>query len=882
MIPTCCPSNGVPGACLRGGRPSFAPGGLAGGGCEFSRRCSISDSPRPHSNEIASVWGATGGKSLDGTKFPIREWTIATGHDFGMLKSYLTLAFRALRKHRLYSILNVAGLAVGLASFFLIALFIADEMSYDRYHKDADRVYRVAREWVDAAGDPTLRVARISAPIGPALEAEFADVEAAARIWGNGGLIGYAGEHFDEYGFYFASANVFDVLTIPLLEGNPATALQEPFTIILTAEKARKYFGDEDPMGKVLQLDTEYDLRVTGVVDDLPGNSHFEFDFLASMSTLEAILADDAFSSWRGNNSFGTYVRLAERADADRLEAEFTTYLNRQYTEEQGMTSWLFLQPLTGIHLHSNLATEFGPTGDAVHVYLFATVALLVLLIACFNFMNLATARTARRAREVGVRKVLGARRRQLAVQFLGEALLTSLLALVVGLLLAAVLLPFFNDVAAKDISLNTLQSGGAALALIGVAVVVGLLAGSYPAAYLSAFGPAEALRRNTGRRRSALYKALVVVQFGIAFVLAAGVGAVFKQLDFVADRPLGFDKEQIVVLPGSEDITRRFGSIRERLMAHPGVQSVTASRLIPSNTLLDQIDVRAEVGRDVELIRGISLLPVDHDFMKTYGVRFAVGRDFSTSMASDSTEAFLLNEAAVRQIGWTSPIEAVGRPITLEGTSLVRSGRVIGVVEDFHFESLHERISPIVFVIMPERHRLVSVKVSGDDLSGVLAFLSERWKDYRPGYPSTYTIIETEVEGMYASERRLGRVLVYFALLALFVACLGLFGLASYAAEERTKEIGIRKVMGATAEQIVALLSKDFARYVVLALVIAAPLVYLASARWLENFAYRTELGAGFFLMIAALILFTALATVSYQAVRAAVADPAKSLRYE
>lgn len=799
-----------------------------------------------------------------------------------MLRNYFFNTLRMLRKQRLYSVLNVAGLAVGLASCFLMVLFIADELSYDRYHDDADRVFRVAREWVDESRSPTLRLARISAPIGPALEMRFADVIAAARIWGNGGLIGYEGDHFDEPNFYFAESDIFEVLTIPLAIGDPQTALADPFTVIVSEEIARKYFGDANPLGQILQLDTEYDLTVTGVVAPLPGNTHFEFDFLASMSTLEAVFSPDAFASWRGNNSFATYVRLARGADAASLERAFSSFVSGQYTEEEGVTSRLFLQPVTGIHLRSNLDTEFAPNGSMTYVYLFGAIAVLVLVIACFNFMNLATARAAKRAREVGVRKVLGARRSQLAAQFLGEAVVTTLFALAIGLLLAWILLPVFNDVAGKDIAIGSLQSGAVALALVGIAVVVGLVAGSYPAAYLSSFGPAEVLRRFAARRRSALYKVLVVAQFAIAFILIAGVGTVFKQLDFVESRPLGFDEDRIVVLPGSEEITGRFAAVRDQLTAHPAVESVTASRLIPSNGLLDQIDVLVEAAGRLERVSGVPLLPVDHHFMRTYGVDVVAGRDFAVDVASDSSESFLVNETAARKMGWISPEDAVGEWITLDGSSLQRRGRIVGVVEDFHFESLHEPIAPIVFLVMPERHRLVSVRVAGDDFTGALAFLRDRWEEYRPGYPATHLVLEAALEDLYAGERRLGRVLGYFALLALFVACLGLFGLAAFAAEERTLEIGVRKVMGATLEQIIILLSRDFARYVVVAIIIASPVVFLASDRWLETFAYRTQVGLAFFAAIALAMLAASVATVSYQAVRAARMDPVRSLRSE
>ncbi len=799
-----------------------------------------------------------------------------------MLRNYLTTVLRNFRKQRLYSFLNVFGMAVGLASAFLIALFIVDDLQYDDYHEHADRVYRVAREWIDENGEPTLSLARISAPIAPALEREFPEIEEAVQIWGNGGVIGYQGEHFNEPDFFFAGADLFEVLSIPLVKGDPESALAEPHTVILTEERARKYFGDADPIGRELQLDTKWDLRVTGVVGEIPHNSHFQFDFLASMETLRELLSEDSFTNWRGNNSFATYVRLVESADPEELEARFPAFLDRHYDEELGLTSRLFLQPITSIHLHSDLDTEFEANGDITYVYLFTAVAILVLLIASVNFMNLATARAFRRAREIGVRKALGAHRSQLAVQFLGEALVTSFAALFVALIIAVLLLPLFNQVSGKEIALLTEQSGLVLLVFVGVTAVVGLLSGSYPAAYLSGFGAAAVLKRDVGHRRSQLYKGLVVVQFAIAFVLVAGVGVVFKQVDYVTSRPLGFDKERLVVLSSSDAISRRFGAIRQQLEAHPGIVSATESRLIPSNSLLDQIDVRAEVSDRLKLVKGISLLPVDHKFAETYGIDLLAGRDFNLEMASDSTEAFLLNEAAVEQIGWSSLEDAVGSTVALEGTSLTRRGRIVGVLEDFHFESLHERIAPMVFLIMPERHRLVSVKLTGDDVRGTLDFLKERWAAYLPGYPFSYFEIDAAVDDLYAGERHLGKILGYFSALALLVACLGLFGLAAYAASERTKEIGIRKVLGAGVSQIVALLSRDFARLILAALLVAIPPAYLLVDRWLGSFAYRTDLGIGFFAAVAVAVLSAALVVVAYQAVTAAVTNPVESLRHE
>ncbi len=802
-----------------------------------------------------------------------------------MLKNYFKISIRNLKKQKGYSVINVAGLALGMACCLLILLYVRDERSYDRYHENAEQVYRVARAWYDEAGDPTLEFAQISPPIGPALQDEMPEVRHAVRIMWGGSLVRYDNQTYRESRFYFAEDAVFKLFTIPFVQGDPETALVEPNTVVLTETMARKYFGADDPIDKVIRLDDTFDLRVTGVIEDVPSNTHFHYDFLASFATLTAQPWSERWASnWGGNNNFATYVLLEEGAASADLEAKLPAFLDRHYVLHHGASSRLLLQPLPDIHLHSNLDAELEPNGNVAYVYLFAAIAFFILLIACFNFMNLATARAAKRAREVGMRKVLGAERQQLITQFLGESIMLTLIAMIFAAMLAELFLPVFNYLSGKELQLFGDDVLFVMLGLAGIALFVGLAAGSYPAFFLSAFQPVEVLKKATrGSWRSRVRAALVVAQFAISIVLLVGVGLIVRQIDYVQTKNLGFDDEQIVIANTTQAMRADFEAFRMRLLEHPGVLAVTASEYIPSGQLTNSIDVQAEVDGQIQRFGSLALLAVDHDFTRTYDMEIVAGRAFSKEIASDSLQGFVLNEAAVQAVGWASPEEAAGKFFMLDSENLAdRRGAVVGVVKDFHFESLRERITPLVMYIRPGRYQRAAIKIAAGDPTETLAFLEAQWQTYTPNAPLAYSFLDQRFAGLYQAEEQFGQIAGAFALLAMFIACLGLFGLASFAAEQRTKEIGVRKTLGASAGSIVLLLSRDFTQVVLIAFVVACPLAYFAMDRWLDTFAYRVEISWPLFLMAGSLALAIALLTVSYQAVRAALADPVKALRYE
>ena len=802
-----------------------------------------------------------------------------------MLENYFKIALRTLQKQKSYSGINIAGLAVGMACCLLILLFVHDELRYDRYHENADRVYRVTRAWYDDAGEPTLQFARISPPIGPALALEMPEVQHAARIVQTGSLVSYEDAHFQEPRFYFAEHAVFSIFTIPFVKGDPETALAEPYTVVLTETMAEKYFGTADPIGRVIRYENTFDLRVTGVVADAPPQTHFHYDFLGSFTTFTAKPWSEQWeTNWGGNNSFATYVLLHEGADPAALEARFPAFLDRHYVLHIGASSRLFLQPLTDIHLYSHLDSELEPNGDVTYVYLFTAIAFFILLIACFNFMNLATARAAKRSREVGMRKVLGATRKQLIAQFLGESMLLTLIALVLSVMMAELLLPVFNDLAGKELRLFASNALLVLPGLAGITLFVGLLAGSYPAFFLSAFEPAAVLKKAVrGSWRSHVRTVLVTTQFAISIGLIVGVAVIVKQLNYVQQKNLGFEAEQIVIVNTTAAMRQDFEAFRTRLLEHPGVRAVTASEYIPSGQLRNSINGRAEVNGQIKPFNSLGLLAVDHDFTTTYGMGIVAGRTFSKAVASDSLQGFLLNEAAVKQLGWASPEEAVGAFFMLDAETLAdRRGQVVGVVKDFHFESLHEGITPMVLYIRPDRYMRAAIKIAPQDIPATIAALEERWQAYVPGAPLAYTFLDQRFAQLYQAEQHFGQVVGTFAILAILIAGLGLFGLASFAAEQRTKEVGVRKVLGASVASIAVLLCRDFTRVVLFGFVVACPVAYLAMHTWLGTFAYRIEISWWIFLMAGSLTLAIALLTISYQSIRAALAQPVKSLRYE
>jgi len=796
-----------------------------------------------------------------------------------MLKNYLTVALRHLRRRKGYAFINVAGLAVGMACCLLIFLFVQDEQRYDRFHENADRIYRVVIE--RQAEEGVLHRAVTPPAMGPTLAREFPEVLAATRFFSMGRTLVERGDRrFFEQDVWLADSSVFNVFSFRLLRGDPATALSAPYSLVVTETLARKYFGDDDPLGQVLTLSNDLDFTVTGVMADVPAHSHLAIDMLGAFETMQDFVEEGRLRNWIWQQ-FYTYLLLPEGYDAAGLAAKLPAFLDRYAhpeTQLRGFTYVSHLQPLPDIYLRSaSYQFDTGPRGNIVYVYAFSATALLIVLIACFNFMNLATARSMQRAREVGLRKVIGAQRAQLIFQFLGESVLMALLALGLAVGMAALVLPSFNAFTGKALSLT--KHLGLVAGLLAGGVGVGLLAGSYPALYLAAFQPAHVLKGTAGRAgASILRQGLVVTQFTISTVLLIGTVVVMLQLDFIRAKNLGFAQEHVVVLPLRGDMDDNAEAIKAELLRHSGATAAAASWGVPGEWAAGD-DVRLP-GHEETWPTGVMI--VDYDFIDAYRMEMAAGRSFSRAFSTDSS-AFVLNETAARGLGW-SPEEAVGQPLWWDewGTDHVRKGEVIGVVADFHFRSLHEAIQPLVLLIHPPSVGQLSVRIRPDETAAVLDHLKAAWTTWAPGWPFEYGFLDEDLADEYEAEQQLARIIGIFSGLAILVACLGLFGLAAFMAERRTKEIGVRKVLGASAGSVVVLLSKDFTKLVALAFVLAAPLSYVAMSHWLGNFVYRIEISWLIFLIAGLVVLLIAVLTVSYQAIKAALTDPVRALRYE
>ncbi len=796
-----------------------------------------------------------------------------------MVKNYFRTALRNLFKYPGFSLINLLGLAMGMACCILILLFVRYELSYDAYHENADRIYRVTREWFNEDGTSSLHLGHVAPPIGPLLLNDFPDIEEVTRIQAPGRLLcSYGNKHFQEENILFAEENFFKIFSFKLDSGDPETVLKDPFTVVITEAAALKYFGDIEPIGQTLKFENRIDTRVAGIITPAPANSHFHFDIIASLATLRQMYGRREFENW-GSNNYATYLLLPDGYDIRQLEAGVPAFLDRHKGEDYHKSNTLHFQRLTDIHLRSHLDSELEPNSDILYVYLFSAIALFVLLIACINFMNLSTARSSIRAREVGMRKVVGAIRAHLIRQFLGESLILAFFALILAVTAVKVALPSFSRFVGRDLSLNLVRNPADLLIVVLIAGAAGMLAGSYPAFFLSAFHPVQALKGikiQTGKR-SIFRTVLVVFQFTISIILIIAVVVVYRQLQFSRSKNLGFNKEQIVVLPTSDQIRSKFESLHTQLLAHPNIIRAAASSRIPSGRLLDSSGALVISGTiEAPVNFRIANVRVSYDFIPTYEIKIAAGRNFSRDFPTDSQEAFILNEAAITKLGWKAE-EAIGRAFKYGR----RSGRIIGVVKDFHFESLHQEIAPIVFYLEPE-FRLVSLRIRPENIPDTMTFLKEKWDEIRPNYPFDYFFIDERFDGLYRSEEKLGQVFGIFSILAIFIAALGLFGLASFTAERRIKEIGIRKVLGAPVGSIVFLLSKDFSKWVLAANVIAWPVAYYAMFRWLQSFAYRTALAIEVFLIAGALAFGIALITISFQTFKAAWGDPARALRYE
>lgn len=815
-----------------------------------------------------------------------------------MIKNYLITAWRNIRKSKGFSFINIAGLAVGLAVCLIILLYIQDELSFDSYHTHAERIYRIQRSWYDADGSIGEGFATLAPSFVPLLKNEFKEIEEIARMFGIDNTVLKAGDKaFTEERLFFAEPEIFKILTIPFILGNSETALNNAGAIVLSRSMAYKYFGDENPLGESITMDGRLLFQVTGVMEDVPANSHLHFDFLVSYLTLKGLYGSGDNDYFHGTRNFSdnvtaVYARLAKDADGSYMEARIPAFLDRYFParqDDQGrlvkISSQVFLRfmPVKDIHLYSHTRKEFEPNSDIRYIILFTIIALFILAIACINFMNLSTARAAKRAKEVGLRKVVGAARRTLAFQFLSESFLITLIALMLALGLVAIALPLFSQFTMRSLSLSQVFIPKNFLAIAVGFLVTGLAAGLYPALYLASYRPAAILKgeltRGTGGR--ILRRALVVFQFAISIALIFCVIVISNQMRFMQSADLGFDRENILLIPADREIINHWTDIKNALLQESSILAVTLSKRAPTGRLLDSPGFQAEVYG--EQIRNAFNMPhnrVEHDFFKTYGMEIIAGRDFSIKYPTDEQEAFILNEIAVRRLGFKSPQEAVGA--VFETFAPDKKGRIIGVVRDFNYESLHQAIVPIVTYIAPNQANTLSLRIIPGSLAEVLKHVKIVLDQIRPADSLNYDFLDDRLAALYRNEERTMKMFSAFSFLAVLIGCLGLFGLAAHSAEERTKEIGVRKVLGASASNIILLLSREFTKWVIAANIIAWPLAFLGMQRWLQNFAYRTAINFEPFLISALLAFLIALVTISYQSVKSALSDPVKSLRYE
>ena len=802
-----------------------------------------------------------------------------------MLKNYFKIAWRSLLKYKAFSSINIFGLAAGMACSLLIFLFVKDELSYDRYHKDADRVYRVVKDFINDDGS-RIPDATSPAALAPAMQREIPEVEGVTRLmphWNGSWLVEYGDKKIVEQLFWRADSNFFDIFTYSFIKGNPKTALNDVTSVVITESIAKKYFGNEDPMGKTLQIPCcGGSLKVTGVIKDVPANSHFHFDFLSSFRQL-----GDLDNNWDQYNYY-TYAKVKPATNIATLTKKIRETYKRNQDENY---SEFYLQPLTDIHLTSNLKWELEPNSDRLYVYVFGIVGLFILLIAAINYINLSTAKSSLRTKEVGVRKVSGAMRGSLIKQFLFESLVTCLISSILAIIIAQLLLPVVNDITLKQLSVigNPLTLGYMVLA----ALFVGLIAGLFPALYLSSFKPIMVLKGLKLNERGTLNlrKALVVVQFTISSVMIIGALIIYQQMNFVQNAKLGIDKEQVVVLKnaGSLSLSGR-NAYLSRIKQIPGVKkAASGSFSLGEGFSTTRLGVKGS-DREIQL----NFANVGYDYLDVVGIELKEGRGFSARYASDTLNngipggpleqnigGIVINEKAVKEFGLGSP--AIGKQF-LWGNDGDTSYyvTVVGVVKDFHFTSLRNEVKPFGFICQPRNGFNFTVKLSAHDIKGTLTQLEREWKNAKAKRDFRYVFLDDTFSKLYASEARFQKLFISLVILGILIACLGLLGLATFSAQQRVKEIGVRKVLGASVPHVVALLSKDFLKLVVIALILAIPVAWYAMNEWLKDFAYRINIEWWIFLVAALIAIVIAFLTISSQAIKAAISNPVKSLRTE
>ncbi len=799
-----------------------------------------------------------------------------------MILNHFKIAVRNILHHKVSFLINIAGLSVGMAYCILIFLWVNYELSFDRYHEKANRIYRLAT-YMDF-GKMRGGYAASNYIAGKTLAKDYPEVEKSVRFQKIPFkiLIKFKDKQFYEDNIFMADDTVFNIFTFPLIKGDPKNALKRAFSVVITEDMAQKYFGDEDPIGRVLKADNEVDLTVSGIIQNVPLNSHFIFNGLVSFETLRYIYENyqkEMEEDWLDHDNY-TYLLLREAYDYRDLEEKFPAFIEKHLGETLkavGGKVEYFLQPLNQIHLNSRLGYDTD-NGNMAYVYAFSIIAIFVLLIACINFMNLSTARSASRAKEVGVRKALGAHRGKLVQQFFSETFLLSFVSFVISLVLVEITLPFFRSLTGSELSFDYISMPWLILGLVGLLAFVAFVAGSYPALFLSAFQTIKVLtgRLKVGAGSSRIRGVLVTFQFTISIGLIIGSAIIFSQLGYMKHKRLGFNKEQIVVMRSfGGSIKKSIPTIKAELTSYSGIIDVAASSHVPGRILAQHAVVPQ--GYSLAQTQVMANISINPDFLPTMGIQIVKGRNFSHEIISDQSESILINEEAARRYDWKNPVGKIIRYLPNDTNKTV-----IGVVRDYHLRSLHHKIMPLYIDNDPSNFLYISIKIKPDDIAKTLRFLKKKWSEIAPAQTFDYFFLDESFDLQYRADEKLVAIFSNFTFLSIFIACLGLFGLASFTAEQRTKEIGIRKALGATISGIILLLSKEFTKWVLVANIIAWPIAYIAMNRWLQNFAYRINIGLGTFVLSALLAFIIALLTVGYQAIRAARANPVEALRYE
>lgn len=792
-----------------------------------------------------------------------------------IFRNYFITAVRSLMRNKGFSAINIVGLAVGLATFSLISFYVYHELSFDRYHANADRIYRITENL--RTENELLLQSTSSPPMGPHMAKDFPEVESYVRIQNWSLLAERNGISFYEPNSYIADSTIFDIFSFKLISGNKTSALREPFSIVLTETMAKKYFGDENPVGQQIKMD--YDMyNITGVMKDVPENSHFKFDNLISWSTWSSENKQVEERAWFWNG-FHTYLLLHDAQAADAVRAKMPEFINRNIKKGGMYYEDLPLQALTEIYMAPPRTWENGTRGSINNVYVLSIIAVFILLIACFNYINLATARASRRLKEVGLRKSLGALRRMLVAQFLGESIIVAFISGIVAVLIAWTALPYFRILVDAELNVNILPNGwqlaGLAFALV---LLIGILAGTYPAFIISGFKPLEVFRPALNKIYSHqnFRRVLVSFQFMISIMLVSGTLLVYDQLKEVRNHDVGFHKNAMLVVPTNGDsvIVQHLDAIKDALKSVNGVGSITTSAFVPGSGISNRFT-------EIEMLDGkfsptnINYNYVDHDFLSTYDIKLIAGRDFSRETKADDTTAYLINETAVRDFGWT-PEQAIGKRIRR-----AKGARIVGVVKDFNYKSLHGKVEPLMMQLTTYPGRL-SIRLQDSDVPATVERVQQKWHELMPHLPFDYSFLDVSYDQQYKADQQLGKVASVFTGLAIFIGCLGLLGLTSFAVERRTKEIGIRKVLGANVSSVVMLIAREFTIMIVLALVVATPITWYLIAWWQQNFTLQATINPLQFLVAGILVIAFAWTIISFLSFRAAIANPTKALRTE